>query len=262
MIEHIDDILSSDLLERYVLGDVTDKERMKVDLLRMEYRPIRKKLEELEMTMEKLAMDNAIKAPAPTRECIIKSIGQHVQRPVTSTASNPIKSSVPVFGSWWKIAASFLIGSLGMWLFMKQQLNEQDLTLRQQTEELATLTQECEALNQQYAFLSDSNTLPFVLSGTALASESQVVVYWNEFQEKSLMRVVELPSIREDQTYQLWADVDGKMLSLGTFDAGLAVKDAIPMGYLADATSLNITVEPKGGSEHPTVSTLTASVTI
>jgi len=77
-----------------------------------------------------------------------------------------------------------------------------------------------------------------------------------------MLRVIELPGIQSDQTYQLWADVDGDMLSLGTFDAALAIIDAIPMDYLDRATSLNITVEPKGGSKHPTVSTLTANILI
>ena len=49
------------------------------------------------------------------------------------------------------------------------------------------------------------------------------------------------------------------MLSLGIFDAVKLLQEAVPMNYLANATSLNITVEPAGGSEHPTVSTLTAS---
>ena len=41
MMEHIDDILSSDLLERYVLGDVSPEEKMKVELLRIEHGVIR-----------------------------------------------------------------------------------------------------------------------------------------------------------------------------------------------------------------------------
>ena len=68
-----------------------------------------------------------------------------------------------------------------------------------------------------------------------------------------------LPKLKGDKTYQIWADVDNEMLSIGTFSNS---EELIALGYYDDATSLNITVEPKGGSDHPTLSTLTASKAI
>ena len=109
-------------------------------------------------------------------------------------------------------------------------------------------------MTQQYAFINHTGTLPFILEGTGNSPNSQVIVYWNEDLQKSMLRVLDLPAIKADQTYQLWADVEGQMLSLGTFDAGEAITDGVEMGYLAEAESLNITIEPEGGSEHPTAS--------
>ena len=257
MIEHIDDILASDLLERYVLGDVSDQEKMKVDLLRVDHKVIRDRLNELELTMEKAATENAIEAPPAVRECIIKSL--HGNK---STAAQNLSQTGRVYSGWWKLAAACIIGGLAMWMFMQNSLNSLQTELSEEKAQLTLLQQECNELSQQYAFLNESGTVPFLLAGTALATGSQVVVYWNEDRQKSMLRVIDLPAIRSDQTYQLWADVDGEMRSLGIFEAGEAVANAVPMNYLANATSLNITVEPAGGSEHPTVSTLTASILI
>jgi len=145
---------------------------------------------------------------------------------------------------------------------MQSQVNTLKDQQEQHLAEIAQLQSDCDQLNEMYAYINHGGTMPYMLDGEAFGKESQVIVYWNEQLGKSMLRVIELPGIKADQTYQLWADVDGKMLSLGTFDAALAINDAISMRYLDQATSLNITIEPEGGSEHPTVANLTASIAI
>ena len=255
---HIDDILKSDLLERYVMGDITKEERMQVDLLRIEHRAIREKLEALELALEKSAMESAVAAPAKAKECIIRKISDQVPDPILAVEP----SSSGFLSNIWKYAALLAVGVLGTWMLMQDRNNTLSAANNNLNAELSLLEERCASLSQQYAFINDSSTLPVLLEGSAAAPESQVVIYWNEMKGQSMIKVIELPAIRANETYQLWADVDGQMLSLGVFDAALAISDPIPMGYLANAESLNITIEPKGGSEHPTVSRLTASQTI
>lgn len=255
MMEHLENILASDLLERYVLGDVSPEERMKVDLLRIEHRVVRERLAKLEKSMEQMAVDNAISPPDHVAQAIVKQL-----RPSTPNAN--YTTSRLLDGIWWKLAAAFILGAVSIGIWKQNQISSIQDQLAFQKLELETLHRDCDALTEQYAFINATNTLPHLLEGQSESSSNQVIVYWNEELEKSLLRVVELSAIPANKTYQLWADVDGQMLSLGTFDAGLAIEDAIPMKYLANAESLNITIEPKGGSEHPTVSTLTVSKTI
>lgn len=258
MKEHIDDILNSDLLERFVLGDVTIQERQKVDLLRIEHRAIREKITALEKAFSKVD-GNDPKSSKDSRECIVKNIsGSNVKAAAPPTFNLTPQSIL----SMWKYVAALLIGGFATWAFMQHQLSSSNELIIEQEAELAQLQSDCDFLNKQYAFINHTSSIPYLLDGKAFSKESQVVIYWNEQLEKSMLRVVELPAISSDQTYQLWADVEGRMLSLGTFDAGQAITDAIPMNYLSRASSLNITVESRGGSEHPTVANLTASVSI
>jgi len=258
MMDHVDDILASDLLERYVLGDVSHMEREKVEMLRIDHRIVREKLDELESTMEKVALGNAIKAPAGTRECIMKSInGQDT----AAVQADPASTS-PSSSNWWMYIAAASIAALSTWMLMRSQVKTHESTISEQEAEILDLRKSCDKLNEMYAYLNHGGTTPYLLDGTAFNKESQVIVYWNEDLQQSMLKVIELPGITADQTYQLWADVDGHMLSLGTFDAALAINDAIPVDYLDSASSLNITVEPEGGSEHPTIATLTASIAI
>ncbi len=66
-----------------------------------------------------------------------------------------------------------------------------------------------------------------------------------------------LPPLSEEETYQMWADVDGEMINMGLLPTD---KELIALTYIDRAASLNITIEPKGGNDHPTVERLISNV--
>ena len=258
--DHIKNILNSDLLERYVLGEVTPKEKMEVDLLCVEHRQIREALVQIEKTLEATAKDNAITPPLGTKECIIKNInsGNSPVQNVKSDAAPKVNNAANL-RSIAKYAAVAIAGCFLAWLGMQSALNSANTKIENQEKELLALHESCDQLGEQYAFVNHTNTIPVLLNNSNQDVPAQVVIYWNDRLQQSMMRVVELPAIEENQTFQLWADVDNHMLSLGTFDAANAITDALAMSYMENATSLNITIEPKGGSKQPTLATLTAS---
>jgi anti-sigma-K factor RskA len=55
----------------------------------------------------------------------------------------------------------------------------------------------------------------------------------------------------------MWADVEGEMINMGVINN---TENLLAMTYIEDAESLNITIEPAGGSDHPTVSRLISNV--
>ena len=256
MIEHLDDILKSDLLERYIQGEASQDERQKVEFLCVEHRSIRDRLLSLESKKESINIDRKKLSSPKTGQCIIKNIsGQNI----TDTSSTHQKA-LPRYR--WTYLAPASIAALVTWGFMNTQVSDYKKEIVEQSAEMADLRRDYDKVNQIYAYISHGGTMPYILGGPTSTSENQVIIYWNPSLQKSMLRVIELPSIRANESFQLWADVDGEMLSLGTFDAGLAINDAIPVDYVDRATSFNITIEPKGGSDHPTLSTLTASQTM
>jgi anti-sigma-K factor RskA len=66
-----------------------------------------------------------------------------------------------------------------------------------------------------------------------------------------------IESLSEEETYQLWADIDGHMVSVGLFrpDADGEVQQRLD-GVGTTGESLNVTAEPAGGSEEPTLPVL------
>tara|TARA_R110000868_G_scaffold379114_6_gene644835 strand:- start:10 stop:186 length:177 start_codon:yes stop_codon:yes gene_type:complete len=55
----------------------------------------------------------------------------------------------------------------------------------------------------------------------------------------------------------MWADVEGEMINMGVIGKQ---NQLLAMDYIDNAESLNVTIEPAGGNDHPTVSNLITNV--
>jgi hypothetical protein len=66
-----------------------------------------------------------------------------------------------------------------------------------------------------------------------------------------------LPDLDAEHDYQMWADVEGEMIDMGVISKS---KTLMAMAYIDHAESLNITIEPAGGNDHPTVARLVTNV--
>lgn len=245
-------ILESDLLERYLLGEVSEQEKATVLELRRTSPEIREALDKLEATLEQIALEQQMTAPPGLRDKVLRQ-------------DYPVEPQAPVSRlsyTWLAYAASLLLIAGGVWIWQQQRINELEAQATAYTEQIAQMEADCQKTNLQFALINAPDTRPAVLTGTDYAPNSMVIVYWNPTEKACLLRVANLPDIPADKTYQLWADIGGEMKSLGTFDYQSAQEELLPMAYLDHAESLNVTVEPAGGNDHATVSTLSAAVAI
>ncbi len=245
-------ILESDLLERYLLGEVSEQEKAKVLELRRTSPEIREALDKQEATLEQIALEQQMTTPPGLRDKVLRQ-------------DYPVEPQVPssrLSYTWLAYAASLLLVAGGVWIWQQQRINELEAQATAYTEQIAQMEADCQKTNLQFAFINAPDTQPAVLTGTDYAPNSMVIVYWNPTEKACLLRVANLPDIPADKTYQLWADIDGEMKSLGTFNHQSAQEELLPMAYLDHAESLNVTVEPAGGNDHATVSTLSAAVAI
>ncbi|MEM8584766.1 MAG: anti-sigma factor [Bacteroidota bacterium] len=252
MNEELRGILESDLLERYLLGEVSEQEKAKVLELRRTSPEIRQALDELEKTLEQVALEEEIKSPPGLRDKILRQDYNPAPKTTTSQSSY----------FWLAYAAGLLLIGGSVWFWQQQRINELETQATAYSEQIAQLESDCQKTNRELALINAPDTRPMILKGTDYAPGSAVIVYWNPSEKACLLRVADLPDIPADKTYQLWADIDGEMNSLGTFDHQSARDQLVAMAYLDHAESLNVTVEPAGGNDHATVSTLSAVVGI
>ena len=87
--------------------------------------------------------------------------------------------------------------------------------------------------------------------------EAKVVSYVNHKTKSVVINTERLPKLDAEHDYQMWADVEGEMINMGVISKD---KNLLAMNYIDHAESLNITIEPAGGNDHPTVSRLVTNV--
>lgn len=230
--------LASGLLEQYVLGITDPDETQEVERHLNLYPELLQEVTSMREAIKQYALQQDI--PAPSQRMIEPQRTSNA--PTTKTYGQIHWLSVVVLGA---LALLCVLSALRM-----RNLQEENKTLLTQ---LST----CESREEIVAFLKDPQTQPVVLTETTKNTEAAALVYWNKVSKKAMLNPFNLPKLPEDQQYQIWVDVAGKMISIGLIAQDLAkYQDLV---FLENAASLNVTIEPKGGSKEPTVSRLVAN---
>lgn len=249
-------ILEKGLLELYFFDELTASEKKEVELLIDEDAEVSKIYKELEQTFEAVGIENGIEPPKRVKAEIFDQISTSAQ---TDSKLNKSNSKF-----YLKIAASILPVLLlsTIWFFVKSTQLTEDLKITNTQIEglqnqLDQLTDNYTIQNEWYTYLKDPDVVQYVLNGNDKLPEAKLLSYVNHETKTVIVNAIELPKADEGKDYQLWADVNGEMI-----DMGIIKKDEefLAMNYITDAESYNITIEPEGGSEHPTVSNLIANV--
>ncbi len=230
--------LASGLLEQYVLGITDPEETQEVEQHLNLYPELHQEVAAMREAIKQYALQQEIPAPA-----------QKTNEPQRSSTAAAPKTYGQIH--WLSVV---VLGALAL-LCVLSALRMRNL--QEENKTLLTQLSTCESREEIVAFLKDSQTQPVVLTETAANTEAAALVYWNKVSKKAMLNPFNLPKLPEDQQYQIWVDVAGKMISIGLIAQDLAkYQDLV---FLENAASLNVTIEPKGGSKEPTVSRLVAS---
>lgn len=251
--------LDSGLLERYLVGDTNVSENYKVESYISDYPEVQDQFNMLQDNLEILAKCNAIEPPTNMLENILAELEE-----VPVIALQTKRRAMPWFGIAASVAA-LIFGAMSFFLFNQNQalleknelsnneLNELRLHAAQTNSELADIT-------KKYDMLNNPETNKYILRGNQRAKNLKTVAYINSVDKLSMIDVVDLPQLPDDQIYQLWAEVNDKMVNLGILDE--SNRNLIPVPYLEDALSYSITIEPKGGNQSASVENSVANISI
>ncbi len=248
--------LASGLLEQYVLGLTDQEESVEVEKWLRKYPDLQKEVDAMHEALEQYSLAQGIKPPSGLRSKIMRDIEANGTEKLLQV--EPQVSPVSAQRSWvsylWPVAATIAL------VFALIRNNGLGHDLRSTRSELAQTQYDCEEESRRFqAFLQHSATQKITLPGVTEGSTVAVVVYWNPEQKLAFLDMSTLPaSPNPKKQFQIWADVEGEMINLGLLRQGES--DTLqPIAYLNNAESLNITLEPLGGSPHPHVQDLLAS---
>lgn len=261
--------IESGKLELFLLGELSDREREEVLALAKQHPEIQKELDEIEEAM--LAFDQA-SAPIPSaglKEKIMADLEKDFA-PVKELKPTvaPEETGKVVKISPWKpfaVAASIvavIASGLAIYFASKfYETEEQFLALVQEQEVLAdNLNQvklQYEETDSRLDRLVAGDFKRVEMKGEAfdMQKDAKVDVFWDQGQQEVFIAVNKLNSLGGEYDYQLWAIGPDGPVGIGLVNPGDRFT-LQQMQAVAEAGAFAITIEPKGGSQSPTLEKL------
>jgi len=250
MKEKIKIFLDSDLLEKYLLGTVTEQEAMQVERYIAMYPEVRETYDELQENLEAFAKLHALKTPDGLKERILTRIQME-----NSTRKRFFRYAIAA-----SFAAFLFAGASYFFWNQNQNLQEENTVVTNKIKDLEEdMREQLEDVRNQFIVLNNPQTKRYNVKGNKKAKELKAVAYINPVKKLSYINVEKLPNLPEDQCYQMWAEVNGKMVNLGVIKEAVSQDKLLALPY-ADNAMGYITIEPKGGNQTPTVENIVANI--
>ena len=232
------DYIASGILDEYIIGTVSKQEKQEVECMSHIYPEIKAELDSLSVTMEKYTRLHEIKPPEYLKEAIFAKLSFELEaKPIIEEKQNVR----PMFSPMSIAAAALLAMACGFLFFQNQSQQQAIATLNQK----ATLV----------AMYQNTGIRTVALAGTEAQPKANATIFWDKTTAEVSINTLNLPKTSQDQQYQLWAIVAGKPVDLGVFDSE-DTSSVQKMKATKTAEAFAVTIEKRGGSPSPTLTTM------
>ncbi|MFJ9038630.1 anti-sigma factor domain-containing protein [Streptomyces sp. NPDC102406] len=197
---------------------------------------------ELSATAARLGGALALPPPEGLREAVLRRIDT-VRQESPRTSADPVAGAVrrgrgvPAWALAACLAAVAALGGTTVWQHMEAREARQEARQTQQATDRVT-----DVLAAPDA-RSSSARLAGGASGTVVVSASR---------DRAVFVAASMAPPPRGKTYQLWFDDGGTMRPAGLMDPGRTAQAVLMDGAVGAASGMGVTVEPVGGSRHPT----------
>lgn len=255
----INNYISSGILEQYVLGTLTQEERLEVERMSEKYPLIQQEIFEISKSLEKYAKLQSIDVDPKVEQSLFSDLPK--KNIINETLQTDIKGLVP---KAWKFAAVFFLlsGIIGAYLCLENnnKIQSQISLLEKNSLSCDSLVQVERDRNKVYANLLSPETNIYSLSPLENYSASGLKLYYNRNEKINTLQWINAPSLEPGMVYQLWYfGDDGIPNPLETFDTK---EGLVEISYVEDAKMYAFTIEPEGGSKVPTMDKLIGTVSL
>lgn len=248
MKENVKIFLLSGLLEEYVMGLTSPDQNAEIERYIAEYEEVRVEYDRIQETIKAHSDSIAIPPPDEVRSQILSRA-----REQSSTRTSPMYKHLAFAASLlFLLSTSFAI----RYYVANQRLASSNLKMQLALDEMKSSQSEIQSKLARYDFMTNPKTKTLELKSKDELITFEMVALWNDESQNGHAILKNVPGPPTAHCYQLWADVDGEMISVGILQSE---KEWVELDYLENAESLNVTIEKEGGSKQPTVSRLIAS---
>jgi len=257
---NLEEIRKSGLIELYVMGLTDTAETQLIQDGLSQYKGLVNDLRSIENKLFSYARTTQVNPAPTTKSALFKTLKDsgRVKSNTNSSTSKPTKSG----GSTWPwvltAVATMIAGGILGYLINKQNTDviiEDQKTQIVACDSLSTQQQEQLDLFQE---LKSSNNIINPMTATPQYAETKLYFHHNKQTQKNYIQIQNLPEITADQSFQLWAlKGNDPPRPLDVFAGNT---DIIEVQFITGTETYAITIEPKGGSESPTLENLIGTV--
>ena len=212
------DIISSGILELYVMGISSPEETQNVAAWAKQYPSVAAEIAAIEAVMHNYAQANAV-TPAPgVKENIFKAIQNDSASIVTKKAA-AVEAKVYSISPFWKYAAAasfaLLIGSAIFNYNYYNKFNAANGELETAKTELKQQKELAQSMHDDMGVMANKNAMPVSLKPMPNMPDAAARIYWMQDTHEVYIDPSNLPAPPSGKQYQFWAIVDGQAVSGG-----------------------------------------------
>ena len=246
------EIISSGLLEMYVMGATSSDESIKVEQWRSMFVEVDEEIINIEKSLEAYAFANAITPSSSVKEKIFISIKNNSSTENKSLQSAKVVSISPLRNIAAAAAVLLLIGSSVLNFFYYNKYNDVNSKFNESQQQLALLNEHLTDLNNDMGIVQSKYSEPVSLKGLEAAPDAAAKIFWMKNTGEVYVDPINLPMAPNGKQYQLWAIVDGKPIDGGMITSKDGKKYHIQkMKTFGKAQAFAITLETEGGNPQP-----------
>lgn len=245
MEKKLHNFLNSNLLNKYLVGDTSLEESKEVEHFISTYPEAAEAFDKLQSNLEIVAKAGAVEAPDYVFDNILEAI--------EGTKDTKVIQMVPNRRTpWYSIAASaaaVIFAATSFMLYQKNMdLNDENNVVVEEIFDLRSDIEnnnaKLEELSRELLKLNNPDAKKYVFNGNERAKNLKTVAYINPVEKTSMIDVITLPQLPKEQQYQIWAELQDRMVNLGILDESDRKLKQIP--YMEDALALSIKIGTKG----------------
>jgi hypothetical protein len=237
----LNEYILSGAIEACIFGVATSEEEATYQNMRLQHPEVVAYANNVETAMEQQMLTNAPLQPsAKVKDDVMQSILNKKQTPVVPINSNTKKSNILQYAVAACIAIT--LGSIVFNLMMASKLKQQQAVINKY---------KIEKEGNSLDFLKNPEITPVALNGVGYHAICRCSLFWDKNKNEAFIQIHHLVPLGENSTYQLWAVVNGKTVSVGLFTYNPEKKPIIIKNIPAEATEFIVTVENKSGATIP-----------
>ncbi|NNF34993.1 MAG: anti-sigma factor [Saprospiraceae bacterium] len=244
----LEQIRNSGLLEAFVIGDISQDDKMVVMDVIAKYPELKNDLAEIENALQLYASAHQVEPSENLKENILKQAKMSA-----STSSDDLKT--PPGNSWYRYLWWMgWIALAAIFFWKNNQLNQ----LQAEYDQLRLACDSLQEIQDQqirvFNDIRDENNQIFAVNATEKYPDTDLYLHVNATSNTNYIQIKNLPPINANQSYQLWSLKGDQAIPLDVFQG--EGDNIFNVQFEPGTDAYAITIEPLGGQQTPTLDDL------